>query len=126
MSENAMDSDISDLEFTILRALRDATSTGLIRWERSKLDEDHYFTTCGPLSSFIQFKWVSFNGDHGSDRDFVEVGGAGHRMAGTRGWWLVTEILAAGNVAYWRDHNQRIRESYQRSIETLQKAIGAE
>ncbi len=120
-----MNSDIYELELTILRRLRDATEKGIIQWKRSEADEDHYFTASGPLQSHIQFKFVAFNGDHGSDRDFVEVGGAGHHMAGTPGWWLATEILAAGNVAYWPEHNRGIRESCHHTISILQKAIDA-
>ncbi len=99
--------ELHERQLRILRLLRECTARGLITWQPGEDDPDHYRTTSGPWAGYIQFKWVAFHGESGSDRDFVEVGHAGHHMAGTPGWWLTLEILAAGDVAYWRNHNQQ-------------------
>ena len=106
-------------QLVILRLLRGATKQGVVTWSQNEEDQDCYFTVSGPLETFIRYKWVTFNGDEGSDRDFVEIGVAGHHMAGTQGWWLATEILAAGDVDFWRNHNEQICERYDATIAIL-------
>jgi hypothetical protein len=113
------------LGLRVLRLLRDATERGIITWARSETDKDWYHTRSGPLNSHIHFKWPSYNGEVGSDRDFVEVGGAGRFMVGTPGWALALEILAAG-FAPWRRHVAGLREGYEREIKDLTRALRGE
>lgn len=110
---------IYERQLTILRLLRDATALGIVRWQQCETDEDRYFTDSGPIECDILFKWVAFHGDVGSDRDFVEIGLAGHHLAGTPGWWLVAEILAAGKVVGWDRHNREIAATYDKTIQRL-------
>ncbi len=113
---------LDELQLQVLRLMRDATTAGVIAWRISEADSDCFYTTAGPLQSYIQFKWPSYNGEVGSDRDFVEVGGAGRFMIGTPGWSLALEILAAG-FEEWKTHNARFREQLERQIRTLTDAI---
>jgi hypothetical protein len=115
---------LDELQLQILRLMRDATAAGLTTWEVGESDRDWFYTATGPLQSYIQFKWPSYNGDVGSDRDCVEVGGAGRFMIGTPGWSLALEILAAG-FEDWRAHAARLGEQHQRQIQILTRAIEA-
>jgi hypothetical protein len=111
-----------ELQLQVLRLMRDATAAGIITWEVSESNRDWFYTATGPIQTYIQFKWPSYNGDVGSDRDFVEVDAAGRFMIGTPGWSLALEILAAG-FEDWRAHVAQLREGYERKIRILAKAI---
>lgn len=113
---------LHELQLRILGLMRDATAAGVIVWEVSEVDPDQFHTTAGPIQSWIQFKWPAYNGDVGSDRDFIEVGGAGRFMIGTPGWNLALEILAAG-FEEWRFHEEKLREHYERQVRILEAAI---
>ncbi|CAN5896967.1 hypothetical protein BH23PLA1_BH23PLA1_04150 [soil metagenome] len=113
-----------DLQLQILRLMRDATAVGIITWETSASDSDLYSTTSGPIQSWIEFKWPSYHGAVGSDRDFVEVGGAGRFMIGTPGWLLSLEILAAA-FEEWGEHEVKHREQLERRVCILSAAIEA-
>src|SRR2546425_9018248 len=89
----------------ILAKIRDATARGIIRWERCK-DPTEFVGHVWSEEFFLKFKYPAYNADEGSDNDFVAVYafGAGRRfMAGTEGWHLAGEILAAAFPDY-RDH----------------------
>ncbi|HEX8912073.1 MAG TPA: hypothetical protein VF796_06910 [Humisphaera sp.] len=113
---------LDEVQLRLLRLMRDATSAGIIAWEVSETDSNWYYTKSGPVDSYIHFKWPSYNGEVGSDRDSVDVGGAGRFMIGTPGWQLALDILAAGDET-WRDHVVRVREGYQRQIDRLELAL---
>ncbi len=113
---------LDELQLQILRLMRDATAAGVIGWERSETDKDTWYTTSGPIQSFIRFKWPSYNYEVSSDRDFVEVDAAGRFMIGTPGWTLALEILGAG-LEEWGHHVTSLREQYQRQIRLLTDAI---
>ena len=115
-------SSIDELQLQILRLIRDATAAGLITWERSETDSEWYYTESGPIQSHIHFKWPAYNGDVGSDRDFVDVGGAGRFMIGTPGWMLALEILAAA-FEDWENHVAVLREQCEREIRLLTDAL---
>ena len=85
---------IDECQCRVLQLMRDATAAGVVKW--SEADQDRFDTVSGPIQSYIQFKWPSFNGDASSDRDFVEVEGVGRFMIGTPGYSLALEILGAG------------------------------
>jgi hypothetical protein len=76
------------MQLRILRLTRDATAAGLITWVVMEVDNNWYYTDSGPIDSYIHFKWPSYNGEVGSDRDSVDVGHAGRFMIGTPGWDL--------------------------------------
>jgi hypothetical protein len=122
-TSSSIETAVHDQQLKILTLLLEATSRGLLKWEQSTEDNDHYFTTAGPVETYMQFKWVAFNGDHGSDRDFVEIGAAGHHFAGSPGWWLATEILVAANIDHWQSHNKAINAAYDQTIRTLEQAL---
>ena len=111
------------LQIQVLQLLREATSAGIVAWDVSKDDSDWFFTTKGPVDSYIHFKWPSYNGEVGSDRDFVEVGGAGRFMIGTEGWALAIEILASSDLDDWKNHYAAIRGKYEQQIDLLTQAL---
>ena len=113
---------IDELQLAVLRLMRDATAAGVLRWVRNETDPDWFDTTRGPIQSFIRFKWPGYNGDVSSDRDLVEVDGAGRFMIGTPGWVLALEILGAG-LEEWRDHVAALRRPYQQRAQLLADAL---
>jgi hypothetical protein len=117
-----MMASLDELQLQILRLMRDATAAGVITWGQSDTDKEWFYTESGPIQSYIHFKWPSYNGDVGSDRDFVEVNGAGRFMIGTQGWTLALEILAAGSED-WARHVAALREQFQRQLSLLTGAI---
>ena len=115
-------SSIDELQLQILCLMRDATAAGLITWAQSETDSEWFYTESGPIQSYIHFKWPAYNGAVGSDRDFVDVGGAGRFMIGTPGWTLALEILAAG-LEDWESHLAVLREQYERQVRLLTEAL---
>jgi len=113
---------LDDLQLQILRLMRDATASGVITWAQSDANADWFYTQSGPIESYIHFKWPAYNDEVGSDRDFVDVGGAGRFMIGTPGWTLALEILAAG-LDEWENHVKRLREQYEKQIQLMTDAI---
>jgi hypothetical protein len=113
---------LDKMQLEVLRLMRDATAAGVVAWAVSESDNNWYHTKGGPIDSYIHFKWPSYNGEVGSDRDSVDVGGAGRFMIGTPGWQLALDILAAGDEN-WRDHVVLLREGYQRQIDRLKRAL---
>jgi hypothetical protein len=118
----AVELSVDEWQLRVLRLMREATAAGVIRWVRSPTDPDWFSTTPGPIQSFIRFKWPSYNGDTSSDRDFVEVDGAGRFMIGTPGWVLALEILGAG-LDDWREHVAALRRQYAEQARLLADAI---
>ena len=100
--------------------MRDATAAGVLKWVEA--DQDRFDTAPGPIQSYIQFKWPSYNGDVSSDRDFVEVEGVGRFMIGSPGYSLALEILGAG-LDNWARHVSTLRRQYDRLAQLLADAI---
>ena len=111
---------IDECQCRVLQLMRDATAAGVVKW--SEADQDRFDTVSGPIQSYIQFKWPSFNGDASSDRDFVEVEGVGRFMIGTPGYSLALEILGAG-LDNWARHLSNVRQQYDRLAQLLSDAI---
>ena len=109
-------------QLQILRLIRDATNVGLFQWQQSETDKDWYFSKTGPIeNAYIHFKWPAYNGEVGSDRDFVEVSGS-RFMIGTEGFELALEILAAA-FPDWKGHNAGLHDAYNRKIASLTNAL---
>ncbi len=115
------ESQLHEVQLTLLRLIRDATAAGLIRWVRSEEDQNWFHSESDLISTYIQFRFPSYNDDIGSDRDYVRIGDD-RFMIGTPGWWLVLEILAAG-LPGWRDHLKSILSGYEMQIRRLTTAL---
>lgn len=115
-------SSLLEIQLKALDAMKVATQRGIINWRQSEVDRDWYYTDGGPLQSYIHFKYPSYNGDVGSDRDFVDVGGVGRFMIGTSGWLLAVEVLAEGDET-WANHLAVIKEQMVRQLRLIENAI---
>ena len=118
-------SSLLEIQLKALDAMKVATQRGIIDWRQSEVDRDCYYTDRGPLQSYIHFKYPSYNGDVGSDRDFVDVGGVGRFMIGTTGWVLALEILAEGDET-WANHLAVLQEQMVRQLRLIENAIAAD
>lgn len=117
--------EIDRLEVRLLELIRDATAAGIIRWEATKRNPDLYTAKNTPLrfrNCHIRFKWPAYNGDDGSDRDFVEVDQVGRFMIGTPGWELALAILAAAFPS-WADHQEMGSAGYSDNIKRVSAAL---
>jgi hypothetical protein len=112
-----------ELQLQSLRLLRDATAAGLIRWQKSEDDQEWFHSESELVSTFIHFRYPSYNDDAGSDRDYVRVGES-RFLIGTEGWWIALEILAAA-FPTWNEHLKSVRNQFEMEIRRLTKALDA-
>lgn len=102
--------------------MREATTSRVLTWSQGESNADWFFIKSAPIESYVHFKSPAFKLDVGSDRDFVDVGGAGRFMIGTPGWTTTLEILAVG-LDEREDHGTKLRAQYEERIKALSDAI---
>ncbi len=114
------------LSHSILEKLRDATAKSIVTWKRAEAP-DEFVGQCGKQTFLIKFKYPAYNGDEGSDRDYVEVHTFDHArrfMAGTEGWHLALEVLAAGVPGY-AEHLAAVTAAAKSDLATMNELLRA-
>ena len=111
-------------QLELLKLLLDATRNGWTAWKRD--DGASHHTELAGLQCSLRFKHPLLAGDDGSEADAVEVAAGGTVWtfyAGTEGFDLVSEILAAAYPEI-REHNQQVSARLEETIEKIRKNAG--